>query len=46
MLKYKVEEHVLKSTTLKLNADSSSPELKNMARNIIIGHEAVAPFTK
>ena len=29
MLKHKVEGHVLKSTTLKLNADSSSPELSN-----------------
>ena len=29
MLKHKVEAHVLKSTTLKLNADSSSPELSN-----------------
>ena len=29
MLKHKVEEHVLKSTSLKLNEDSSSPELSN-----------------
>ena len=29
MLKHKVEGHVLKSTTLKLNADSSSPQLSN-----------------
>ena len=31
MLKHKVEGHVLKSTTgtLKLNADSSSPDLSN-----------------
>ena len=30
MLKHKVEEHVLKSTSLKLNADSSRPELRYM----------------
>ena len=30
MLKHKVEGHVLKSTTLKLNADSSSSELETL----------------